>query len=74
MIAVSGSTVSVRVMRQAARGGAEDMIATRRVNIISAGPPGIVAAWGVTLDGKREYLLVRKAKDGTFYAFEGDRG
>jgi hypothetical protein len=70
VIAKIGSAVKVRVAMQDKSAGIIDMQAV----IIDAGPPGIIGAWARTIEPAGHWLLVRKAKDGTLYAVEGDRG
>lgn len=69
MIANLGSCVKVRVSLQD-RSGIVDMQAV----IVDQGPPGRAACWARTTEPPGRWLLVRKAKDGTLYAIEGDRG
>jgi hypothetical protein len=66
VISKLGSTVMVEVTRPAGH-------TSERVAIISPGPPGVSGDWGLSLE-RRDYLLVRRDRDGRLHATEGDRG
>lgn len=77
MIATIGSTVTVCLYQDQAARARDDRQGSRevRVNIISAGPPGTVADWGL-VKGEEKYILVRKAKNpgNKYEAVDGDMG
>lgn len=73
MIGKVGTTVQVLVFASLAdRDAGRDGI-LQPVTITSAGPPGVVADWGLAT-GTREWLLVRKPKVAGGHKWEAVRG
>ena len=79
MIATAGSRVKVRLYRSAMdrHAGNEEQAVDVMAHVISAGPPGVAAAWARTEEEPGRWILIRKPRceqRNKYEAFEGDPG